>query len=238
MGYTYNSFVVAARTLVVSQAPDSPFDNILPSAIDYSEQRIYRELNLLSTNQVDTSQLTTTSVRTLTIPSSFVVVNSISLFTPAGSVVASGSRHQLVPVSREVVDFLWPNASVVGTPDMFAMQDQWTVVLGPSPDGAYRAEVVGTTRPAALSNANQTTFLSERLPDLFMAGAMIFMSMYMRNFASAQGQSGSDPLMSGNWEAQYQLLRASAETEEARKHFWASSWSSYPVSNQAQPQRG
>ena len=77
-----------------------------------------------------------------------------------------------------------------------------------------------------------------RLPDLFVAASMVFMSLYQRNFASAQGQSGNDPMMGGNWEAQYQSLFASAATEEARKMFAAASWTSHPVSPQAQPQRG
>ncbi len=48
-GYTYNTYVVALKTMIVSSPSDVPFDNILPSCIDYAEQRIYRERNLLDT---------------------------------------------------------------------------------------------------------------------------------------------------------------------------------------------
>lgn len=238
MSYTYTTYKLALRTLMVSSASDVNFDNILPSCIDYAEQRIYRELDLLQTVQVDTTVTTLLNTRTVTIPNTFIVVNNVNIFLPVGTSASAGSRKPLTPVSRDVVDLLWPGGGEAGEPTMFAMTNQWTMALGPPPNGAYAMEIVGTYRPTPLSDANPTTFLTDRLPDLFMAASMIFMSMYMRNFASAQGQSGNDPLMSGNWEAQYEALFKSADTEEARKMFAAASWTSRPVSPQAQPQRG
>lgn len=237
-GYTYTTYKAALQTLVVSQAPDAPFDTILPSIIDYAEQRIYRELNLISTVQTDVSTFTTSGARELAIPNTFVVVNDIAIFTPAGSTPASGTRKSLVPASRSMLDVLWPSAADVAEPEIFSMTTQWSMSLGPSPDGQYTVEVVGTMRPAPLSATNTTTFISERLPDLFMAASMIFAALYQRNFASAQGQSGNDPLMGGNWEAQYTALKASADTEEQRKMFHASAWTSQPVPPQASPPRG
>lgn len=235
MAYTYLTYKLALQTLVVSQAPDVDFDNILPSAIDYASERILRELNLLNTVQVDNTTVTTVSgARLIDLPQTFVVINDISIFTPAGSVESNGTRVPLTPVSREVLDTLWPSRIVTGQPSMFSMQDQWTAILGAAPDGAYAIEVVGTYRPAPLSATVTTTFLSMYLPDLFLAASMIFMSGYMRNF----GAQASDPAMSSSWQTQYDLLFKSAETEEARKHQWAASWSAYPVAPAAQPQRG
>ncbi len=239
MSYNYTTFKLAVQTAVVSQSPDVDFDNILPSAIDYANERICRELNLISTVQVDNSTVNTVpGARQVTIPNTFVVVNDISIFTPAGTTDANGTRVPLVQVSREVLDTLWPGRIITAQPSMFALQDQWTVNFGPTPDGAYRLEVVGTYRPAPISPTTATSFLTTYLPDLFFAATMIFFAMYMRNFASAQGQSGSDPLMSGNWSAQYDLLLKSADSEEARKHGWGASWTAYPVAPGAQPQRG
>ncbi len=239
MSYTYTSFKLAAQTIVVSNAADIDFENILPSAIDYANERILRELNLLNSTQVDNTTVTTTlGERLITIPNSFVVVNEISVFSPAGSTESTGTRVPLTPVSRAVLDALWPSRIVTGQPSMFNMQDQFTALLGACPDGAYKVEVVGTYRPAPISPTVDTTFLTTYLPDLFFAAAMVFFALYQRNYASAQGQSGNDPLQSGNWEAQYQALFKSADSEEARKHGWAASWTSYPVSSAAQPQRG
>jgi hypothetical protein len=233
-GYTYTTYRTALQTLLASQDPDAAFDAILPSAIDYAEQRIYRELDLISTVTTDTSTFTDVATRLVEIPNRFVVVNDIAIFTPAGSTPDEGSRVSLVAASRSMLDVLWPSAADTGQPQFFSMVDQWSMVLGPSPDGEYQMEIVGTQRPEALSATNDTTFISERLPDLFLAASMVFMSGYQRNF----GAQANDPQMGTSWEAQYQALKASADVEEARKHFRASAWTSQPVPAQATPPRG
>lgn len=239
MSYTYDTYRTALALELPITLTDPGFVAILPSAIDYAEQRCYRELNLLNTVQTDASVSTVASMRTLAIPQSFIVVNSAAILTPAGATQANGTRRPMTPVSVDVINALWPVANASqDVPSMFAMQDQWTMILGPSPDAAYAVEVVGTYRPAALSASNTTTFLSTYLPDLFFAASMIFMSLYQRNFSAAGGAAGNDPMMSGNWEAQYQLLFASANTEEARKQFAGASWTPRQVYPQAQPQRG
>lgn len=234
MAYTYTTYRTALQTMVASQAPDAAFDTILPSAIDYAEQRMYRELDLLVTNVRDYSVTTIPSTRNITIPSEYVTIDGINALTPSGSNATTGVRSPITPVSRDLLDNLWPGNAVTGTPSQFAMITQWELILGPSPDVAYNLEIIGTQRPEPLSAANQTTFLSERLPDLFMAASMIFMSGYMRNY----GAQASDPQQGMSWEQQYDLLFKSADTEEARKKFAGSSWSSQPVYPSAQPQRG
>lgn len=234
-GYTYETFRTAIQTLCASQSLDQPFDTIFPSAIIYAEQRIYRELDLIST-VIEVTPVTTlvTAQRRVELPHTIVAINSISILTPAGSNALTGTRIPLAPVTQDVLNMLWPGNVVTGVPKMFAMLDQWTIMLGASPDDAYATEILATTRPAELSASNATTFLSERLPDLLIAAAMVFMSGYMRNF----GAQASDPAQAVSWEAQYEKLKASATTEEERKYFWGSSWSSQPISTTAQPQRG
>lgn len=233
-GYTFTTYVLALRTMIVSNGADQAFTDILPSCIDYAEQRIYRELNLLNTIQTDTTTALVAGVRTASIPNTFVAVNSIAVLTPAGADPVDATRVPVTLASIDLVNALWPGSDVQGVPELAAMTDQWSLILGPSPDDTYSLEVVGTYRPAALSEANPTTFISERLPDLFLAASMVFMSGYMRNF----GAQVSDPQMGMSWEQQYQLLKASADLEELRKHSWGASWTPHPVSPAAQPQRG
>lgn len=234
-GYDYASFKTAIQTLCASQALDQPFETIFPSAIIYAENRIYRELDLIST-VIEVTPVTAlvAGERSVSLPQTIVAINSISILTPAGSTATTGTRKPLVPVTRDVVDMLWPGVDTRGVPTMFAMIDQWKITLGPCPDDAYATEILATTRPAELSSSNSSTFLSERLPDLFVAAAMIFMSGYMRNF----GAQASDPAQAMSWEATYEKLKGSALVEEERKYFWGSSWSSQPISTTAQPQRG
>lgn len=227
MALNYTSYVTAISTLAVQQPADPSFVAILPDCIDFAEQRIYRELDLLSTNIVDTSTTLVSGVRTAKINTVFVATNNVSVLVPAGSTALTGSRVPLVPTSLDALNTLWPGSAITDTPETYAMLDQWTLVLGPCPDANYLIEVVGTQRPAPLSVTNPNTFLTDRLPDLFVAASMTFMGSYMRN---------AD--MAADWEGKYQALFKSASTEEERKKYWASSWSSLPNSANASAQRG
>jgi hypothetical protein len=234
MSLNYASYVASLANLGSQQQTSAEFQAVIPNIIDDAEQRIYRELDLLATNEVDTSVVLVTGTRTASIPSAFVVTNNINVLTPAGSTAATGTRVPLTPASIDVLNMLWPGNSSTGVPQMYAMQDQWDIILGPSPDATYTLEVIGTQRPAPLSASNANTFLTDNLPDLFLAASMIFLSGYMRNW----GAQASDPQQGMSWEQHYQLLKASADTEEARKHYRAASWTPYPVAPAAQPQRG
>lgn len=235
MSYTYASYTAALQTLVASTPVDVPFNTILPSCIDWAEQEIYRELNLLYATQGDYSIILTPGQRQQAIPNSFVVIDQVNALTPAGSNAVNGTRSPVTPTSLAALNFMWPGGgAVTGVPQDFAMLDQWTMILGPQPDAAYMMEVIGTFRPAPLSASNTSTFLTDRLPDLFLAASMVFFSGYMRNF----GSQASDPQMGMSWQQQYDKHLASAMLEENRKRFWASSWSSQPASADAGNQRG
>lgn len=235
MSYTYATFKTALAEMIVVEESNAEYNAILPSIVDYAEQRIYRELDLLSSTVVDATSSLTAGSRTAPLPTStgtYVVVSSVAVITPVGASVATGTRNVLTPVSLDTLNMLW-SSSTTGVPEIFAMQDQDTIVVGPVPDASYIFEVVGTQRPMALSASNTTTFLSQNLPDLFMAAAMVFASGYMRNF----GSQADDPKMGASWEGQYQTLKASAMVEEMRKKFMSSTWSSQAPAPLATPAR-
>ena len=236
MSLTYSTYVTELSTMLVIPSTNTDFQNILPGCIDYAEQRLYRELNLLATVIRDASQALTPSSRDFTLPTAqgaFIVVNGINAITPAGSTPANGTRNRLVPLSLDTLDTIWPSSVGSGLPTGFAMVTQTSIVVGPWPDAAYTVEVVGTTRPTPLSATNTVTFLSANLPDLLVAASMVWMSGYTHNC----GAQADDPQMGLSWEAQYQALKASAATEEARKAFMGSAWSSLTQSDAAQPAR-
>ncbi len=236
MSLTYSTWVTAVSTLTTIPSSNADFTNILPDCIDYAEQRIYRELDLLQTVVRDSSGSLTPNSRNFALPTAqgtFVVVNNINVITPAGTTPDNGTRNQLVPTTESHLDIAWPSVTGATLPTYFAMLTQGSILLGPWPDAAYVVEVVGTQRPVPLSATNTSTFLSTNLPDVFLAASMIFLSGYMRNF----GAQADDPKMAASWDSQYQALLTSAATEEARKKFMGSSWSSLNQSPAAQPAR-
>lgn len=236
MSLTYSSYVTTIANMVVVDEGDLNYQQIITSMIDYAEQRLYRELDILSTVTRQTGLLTV-GTRTFNLPTTsgrFVVTNGINVITPASQTVPdSGTRNQLTPASRDLLDNIWPSTTNAGLPTMYAMITDQQVIVGPSPDAAYTAEVIGTIRPTPLSSTNTSTYLTLYLPDLFVAASMIFASGYLKNFGSQADQ----PQMAMSWEQQYEKLFQSANVEEQRKRFASGAWGSLQPTSIATPSR-
>lgn len=226
MALNYTTYQTALASLAVTSASNADFQTILPNVIDYAEQRIYRELDLVSTIVRDSSAAFVPLSRNFALPHAngqFVTVQEVNVITPISTAPDSGTRNQLTATTKEFLDATWNSVTGAGVPRWFNLFDQSSLIVGPWPDLGYTVEVVGTIRPAPLSATNTTTFLTLYLPDLFLAASMVFMSAWMRNF----GSQADDPRMSQSWEAQTQTLMASAKNEETRKRFAGLSWSGY-----------
>lgn len=226
MPLNYTTCVDQLSNLMVVGSTDANFQTFLPGAIDYAEQRIYRECDFIRTQVTDTSASTTANTRALTLPTvqgTFITVDYINVITPAGTTAPSGSRVPLQQVDRSLIDNMFPSQSAAtGTPEYYAMASDTEVIFGPSPDGAYNVEVIGVQRPAALSSANSSTFITQYCPDLFMAALMVFATGYQRDF----GAQSDDPGKGASWENQYQLLKKSALEEQSRTKFAGEMWTS------------
>ncbi len=240
-GLDYSGFVTQIARMAVVEEDDPNFQDILPQAITYAENRIYRDLDFLFTSITNEEYNLLASRRTVTVRAgTFVVLENINVVTPASALTAdAGMRNPLLPVTREFIDATYGNGNVSGVPKYFAVTGNefgnLTVLFGPKPDDNYRIELVGTFRPDSLSATNATTFVSSNLPDLLVMAAMIYISGYQRNFA---GTSPNDQAMPVSYESQYQTLLQGAMMEESRKKYQAAAWSSKSPAPAASPTRG
>lgn len=238
MALNYNQYVAQISNLLVIGSTDANFQTMLPGMIDYAENRIYRELDLLYTQVTDATTTASSGDRNFTIPNAtgnpYIIIDNINIITPVTATSTGGARNQLTPVSREFIDIAWPGGSTVtGVPEFWAMASNTAAIFGPAPDAGYVVEVVGVQRPSPLSSANSSTILTQYVPDLFIAASMVFGSGYQRDF-SAQGDN---PQMGASWEAQYQKLFQSASVEQARAKFQSEGWTSDQPSPIATPKR-
>ena len=236
MALTYNQFTADLANFIVVPVTDAAFVLALPNIIEDAEQRLYRELDLLSTRVTATGALTAND-RRFSLPTSngtFVVTEQFNAITPYTTTDPDlGTRNPLTPCSKEVLDALWPSATGAGVPTLFAPVSQEEWIVGPWPDQAYTIEVVGTIRPAPLSSSNQTTFLSTYLPDVFFAAALVMAAGYQLNFSAA----GDNPASGMTWEGHVEKLLTSAKKEEFRKKFGSEGWTSKEPSPLATPPR-
>ena len=236
MSLTYNSFTTSLANMIVVPVNDPNFVIALPNIIDDAEQRLYRELDLLSTRVRATGALTANN-RNFNLPTgsgTFVVVEQFNVVTPSSATDAAlGTRNPCNPASKEYLDAVWSSVTGAGVPNLFAPISQTAWIVGPWPDAAYTIEVVGTIRPETLSSSNQTTFLSTYLPDVFLAAALVMSAGYQLNFSAA----GDNPQAGVTWESHVEKLLTSAMKEEIRKKFGSEGWTSKAPDPIATPPR-
>lgn len=236
MSLTYNSFTTSLANMIVVPVSDPNYVIALPNIIDDAEQRLYRELDLLSTVTRDTGLLAANS-RNFTLPSNngrFVVIEQMNVITPVATTNPDlGTRNPLLPTSKEYLDVVYPSVTGAGVPNLMAPISDQAWIVGPWPDAAYTVEVIGTIRPAALSADNPNTFLTDYLPDVFLAAALVMSAGYQKNFSSM----GDDPKAAVSWESHVKVLLESAMVEEIRKKFGSQGWSSKSPDPIATPPR-
>lgn len=225
----YTSYVASLANFMATTTVSNPdFDNFLPNCIQYAEDRIYRELDLLNTVVANSTQTLTAGNRSFALPSNgtngvFYTVTGINVITPQGATPDTGTRNQLAAVTLDYLNAVWNSNKVLAVPQNFAMINQFNLAVGPWPDENYILEVVGTIQPEPLSATNPTTFLTQYLPDLFFAASMILASGYMRDF----GSQSDNPAQSQSWESTYQTLLKSALLLELRKKYAGPGWTPY-----------
>lgn len=228
-GVDYTQYVQQIANLAIVPVSDPNYQILLPQMITYAENRIYRDLDLLSTVQPYNQAATASGVRTVTIPQgTFVTIQNVNVLTN------TSTRNPLLPVTKEFLDATWGSPTSAAQPKYFALLNDTALIFGPWPNAIYPLEIVGTIRPDSLSATNTTTFISLYLPDLFIMASMIFISAYQRDF----GRQSDDPQMAMSYEAQYNALLKGATVEEFRKKFESVGWTSMSPSPVAAPTRG
>ena len=227
MSLTYTTYVAQIANIMAVESTTPQFQTMLPGMIDYAEQRIYRELDLLNTVTVDNTSTLVPLSRNFTLPTTsngnFITIQGLNLITPAGTTATTGIRNAVQPTTRDYLDTVWNSTGGSNLPTYFAMIDQFNIILGPWPDSAYSVEVIGTIRPNPLTSTNSSTFLTQYLPDVFLAASLIFAFGYMRDY----GGMSDNPQSAQSWENQYQNLIKSANAEELRKKWAGPGWTSY-----------
>lgn len=227
-GYTYASYQAAVVTQIPSLVSDTNFTTMLPNSIDYAELCCYRDLDFLPLKGPVSFGSATIGTPELTWPSGLTVLEML---------YQGANKIEITPASLSFIRSCYGLGATRGVPQYFAVQGNigsgtaLQVVLGPPPDATYAISGYGTVRPAPLSGTNTTTWLSQNVPDLFWAAAMIYWAGYNRNY----GAMSDDPRQAISWESEYQRLLKSAGLEEARRKFESQGWQPFSPTPLAQP---
>lgn len=157
----------------------------IPDFVKAAEKRVYNdaELPVLRKNATGTISA---SNQYLTLPSDWLATNSLA-------VIASGLQQYLINKDVEYIREAYPDVTYTGTPKYYAQFNVNTVILGPTPDIGYTAELHYFYYPESIVTAS-TTWLGDNYDFVLLYGALREASQYMLQ----------EPDIVANYEKMYQ----------------------------------
>ena len=171
------SFTLATLKSTVQnycETAETTFVADLPTFIKEAEERILKnvELPVFRKNVTGTATKDNPYVST---PSDFLASYSFAVIS---SNVYSYPLLKHVSFIRDYT----PNASTTGLPKYYALFDDTTFLVAPTPDAAYTIELHYKFRPASLTAGAEsgTTWLSENAPDALLYGTLVEAATFLK----------------------------------------------------------
>lgn len=141
-------------------------NSVIDTFILLTENKILRDIDLEVFRQNSTTSLNTNQ-NFLTMPS--------DILTHRYMLVRNASNDEIFLNFRDVsfVKEYWENAAETGFPKYYAVWNENTFVLAPTPNAAYLVELGYIRKPAGLSSSNPTTWLSQNAPEALLYGCLV-----------------------------------------------------------------
>jgi hypothetical protein len=206
------------------------FQTLFPQAISYAENRIYRDIPMLTERQQIATAAIAAGAGSVSAPISSQETGPV--FIERFGIIQGGTTYWFDKASADFVGLIWTNPNVGVDPDSAEWLGRYWApfsdTLADSPETNVTSivfapptatvgligTVVGLFPPAALSVTNAQTYLSTLYPDLLEAAIMVFMNRYLLKNASA---SADTPEMTMTFEDDYMRLMEGAKAEELRR---------------------
>jgi len=175
---TYNELVIA-----VSNYCENVFSTVdMDTFIRQAEQRIYNVAQPANQRKNVTGTLTAGN-KYLQCPVDFLSVYSLAIYPAAG-----GAYEYLLDKDVNFIRQAYPNPATTGKPKHYAIfgprsdnADELTLILGPTPDAAYSAELHYYAYPESIVDAaDGRTWLGDNFDSVLLYGTMNEALTYMK----------------------------------------------------------
>jgi len=198
MSYTYTTLTQAIKDY--ANTDETTFNNNINNFITSAEDRILRTCQLPNFRKNVEGQMSA-GTQYLSTPSDFLAPFSLSV---------TDSNKQSFLLLKEVA-FLreaYPNASTQGEPKYYALFDDDTFMLAPTPTDGYTTELHYFYNPPSITEVSSgQTWLGTNAPECLLYGALVQANLFLK------GQ----PEMQAEYEKQYQEALARLRNESAGK---------------------
>ena len=171
------SFTLATLKSTVQdycETSETTFVADLDTFIKEAEERILKnvELPVFRKNVTGTAAASNTYLST---PTDFLAPYSLA-------VISSSAYIYLLFKHVSFIRDYTPNPATTGTPKYYALFDDTTFILGPTPDSTYTFELHYKYRPDSLTAGAEsgTTWLSTNAPDALLYGTLVEAATFLK----------------------------------------------------------
>ena len=154
---------------------------IVNDFITQAELRIFREIDLDVFRSYEFATLTASNPFVAlpgSTPSTMSFVRYASIYQTTGA--TANERTRLLQKDVSYMNEYWPNRGNTGHPKYYAMWDQNTIYLAPTPNLAYNIELALNRNETGLSSTNTTTWVSQNAPQVLLYACLIEAFKYLK----------------------------------------------------------
>jgi hypothetical protein len=149
--------------------------------IQQAEQRIYNSVQL-PVFRKNVTGLVTTGNKYLNVPTDWLATFSLAVIHPVTQI-----QTFLLNKDVEFIREAYPPPDVLGTPQYYAIFDNTTFILGPTPDAGYNMELHYFGYPVSIVTAG-TSWLGDNFDQVLLYGSLIEAYTFMKGEADVLGQ--------------------------------------------------
>lgn len=163
---TYDELVTNIRNYMETDS-NVLSNSVINTFILMTENKILREIDLEVFRQNAIGSLTAGN-RFLTMPNDILTHRYMLVRN-------SGTNEETFLDFRDVsfVKEYWENSTELGFPKYYAVWNENTFVVAPTPNLSYSVELGYIRKPAGLSSSNQNTWLSVNAPEVLLYGCLV-----------------------------------------------------------------
>jgi hypothetical protein len=178
----YATLVETIQAYTENDFPDTAGSGGLTSAqqtdtfIQQAEQRIYNNVQLLELRKNVTGNATATN-KYLSVPTDWLANFSLAVIDPA-----SGAYEYLLNKDVNFIREAFPYPATTGKPTHYAMFDQNSYILGPTPDASYNMELHYFYYPQSIVTAG-TSWLGTNFSSVLLYGSLLEAYTFMKGEA-------------------------------------------------------
>ena len=171
-GYVENDFPNTQFTDPSAATATFTSKEQIDTFIQQAEQRIYNSVQFPNFRRNQTGT-TTASNEYLSAPADFLGSYSLAVID------GSGNYNYLLNKDVNFIREAYPGPSTEGLPKYYALFDNNTFILGPTPDDAYSVEIHYFFYPESIVTAS-TTWLGDNFDSALLYGALVEAYTYMK----------------------------------------------------------